>query len=299
MYATRDVKIKGYPFLALLLPAISNALLVGWELEIYIGGGFWLNALYVAIGEAAVLLTLGSLMAFMTLSRNFNMPINQISNQINSIVMALAGAERVFELMDEEPEFDEGYVTLVNAKLDENGNITESAQRTGMWAWRHPHQADGTVTYTFTLRQGVNWVDSQGRTVAPLIADDFVAGLCHVMDAAGGLEYLLEGVIQGASAYISGENRDFTAVGVQAVDDYTLRYTLTGDIPYFMTMLGYSVFAPLSRSYYTSRGGKFGSDNYSYSGGLHGVGASVTNALSEWLKVEVYKKITIFVVRKR
>ena len=93
-------------------------------------------------------LSLGSLMAFMTLSRTFNQPINQISQQMNSIIMALAGAERVFDLMDQEPEVDEGYVTLVNAKIDENGNITESAERTGHWAWRHPHQADGTVTYT-------------------------------------------------------------------------------------------------------------------------------------------------------
>ena len=95
----------------------------------------------------ASLLTLGSLMAFMTLSRNFNMPINQISNQINSIVMALAGAERVFELMDQEPEVDQGYVTLVNANIDEEGNITESEKRTGRWAWKHPH-GDGTLTYT-------------------------------------------------------------------------------------------------------------------------------------------------------
>ena len=93
-------------------------------------------------------LSLGSLMAFMTLSRTFNQPINQISQQMNVIIMALAGAERVFDLMDQEPEVDEGYVTLVNAKIDENGNITESAERTGHWAWRHPHQADGTVTYT-------------------------------------------------------------------------------------------------------------------------------------------------------
>ena len=93
------------------------------------------------------LLTLGSLMAFMTLSRNFNMPINQISNQINSIVMALAGAERIFELMDEEPEPDNGYVTLVNANIGEDGSITESAERTGHWAWKHPH-GDGTLTYT-------------------------------------------------------------------------------------------------------------------------------------------------------
>lgn len=119
---------------------------------------------------------------------------------------------------------------------------------------------DGTVSYTFTLRQGLNWVDSQGRTVAPLTADDFVAGLRHVMDAAGGLEYLLEGIIVGATEYISGQITDFSQVGVRAVDDYTLEYTLTGDIPYFMTMLGYSVFAPMSRSYYTSKGGKFGAE---------------------------------------
>ena len=93
-------------------------------------------------------LSLGDLMAFLMLSRTFNMPINQISNQINSIVMALAGAERIFELLDEEPEADEGYVTLVNANIAPDGTITESEKRTGHWAWRHPHQADGTVTYT-------------------------------------------------------------------------------------------------------------------------------------------------------
>ena len=94
------------------------------------------------------LLTLGSLMAFMVLSRSFNMPISQISNQINAIVMALAGAERIFTLMDEAPEQDEGYVTLVNARVDPDGTIHECPERTGRWAWRHPHQADGTVTYT-------------------------------------------------------------------------------------------------------------------------------------------------------
>ena len=93
-------------------------------------------------------LSLGSLMAFMTLSRNFNQPINQISQQFNSIIMAMAGAERVFELMDEAPEFDEGYVHLVNAHIDEDGNITECAERTGHWAWKHFHKADGTTTYT-------------------------------------------------------------------------------------------------------------------------------------------------------
>ncbi len=102
----------------------------------------------IVVQSQGKLLSLGSLMTFMVLSRNFNMPINQISNQINAIVMALAGAERVFELMDEEPEVDEGYVTLVNARIDENGNITETPERTGHWAWKHPHKAEGTVTYT-------------------------------------------------------------------------------------------------------------------------------------------------------
>ena len=94
------------------------------------------------------MLTLGSLMAFMILSRSFNMPISQISNQVNSIVMALAGAERVFELMDQEPEQDQGYVHLVNAKISEDGTIREPPARTGHWAWKHSHKADGTTTYT-------------------------------------------------------------------------------------------------------------------------------------------------------
>ena len=94
------------------------------------------------------MLTLGQLMAFMILSRSFNMPISQISNQINAIVMALAGAERIFNLMDQEPEVDEGYVRLVNARIDEDGTITEVPEHTGHWAWKHPHKAEGTVTYT-------------------------------------------------------------------------------------------------------------------------------------------------------
>ena len=102
----------------------------------------------IVVKTEGQLLSLGALMTFMTLSRNFNQPINQISNLINSIIMALAGAERVFELMDEKPEADDGYVTLVNARIDENGNITECPERTGHWAWKHPHKAEGTVTYT-------------------------------------------------------------------------------------------------------------------------------------------------------
>ncbi|MGN0695403.1 MAG: ABC transporter ATP-binding protein, partial [Oscillospiraceae bacterium] len=91
-------------------------------------------------------LTLGMIASFLTLSRSFTNPVSQISNQFNSIVTALAGASRIFAFMDEKPETDEGYVTLVNAK-EENGALTETAERTGMWAWKHPHH-DGTVTYT-------------------------------------------------------------------------------------------------------------------------------------------------------
>ena len=102
----------------------------------------------VVVHSEGAWLSLGALMTFMVLSRNFNQPINQISQQFNSIIMALAGAERVFELMDEEPEADEGYVTLVNASINEDGTITESEKRTGRWAWKHYHKADGTTTYT-------------------------------------------------------------------------------------------------------------------------------------------------------
>lgn len=91
-------------------------------------------------------LTLGGIAAFLQLSRSFTMPIGQIAQQFNVMVMALAGAERIFEMMDEAPEQDEGYVTLVNAK-EVNGVLTETTERTGMWAWKHPHKEDGTVTY--------------------------------------------------------------------------------------------------------------------------------------------------------
>ncbi|MBQ4045050.1 MAG: ABC transporter ATP-binding protein [Lachnospiraceae bacterium] len=92
-------------------------------------------------------LTLGGLASFLTFNKSFNMPINQISMQMNSIIMAMAGADRIFKLMDEKPEEDEGYVTLVNAKYDADGNLTETPEHTGMWAWRHEHQADHSVDY--------------------------------------------------------------------------------------------------------------------------------------------------------
>lgn len=92
-------------------------------------------------------LTLGELASFLTFNKSFNMPINQISMQINSIVMALAGAERIFKLMDEEPETDDGYVMLVNARIDEDGQIHECQERTGTWAWKHYHKDSDTTTY--------------------------------------------------------------------------------------------------------------------------------------------------------
>ena len=92
-------------------------------------------------------LTVGTLISFLTFNKSFNMPINQVSQQFNAIVMALAGAERIFELLDEEVEVDEGYVTLVNAKRRPDGTLEEVPERTGIWAWKHPHNADGTVEY--------------------------------------------------------------------------------------------------------------------------------------------------------
>ena len=93
-------------------------------------------------------LSIGVIIAFLGMSRNFTMTINQMSQQISMIAMGLAGASRVFTLMDEQPEQDDGYVTLVNAKRDEQGELTETTERTGLWAWKHYHKADGTTTYT-------------------------------------------------------------------------------------------------------------------------------------------------------
>jgi len=92
-------------------------------------------------------LTIGTLVSFLTLNKSFNQPINQVSQQSNSIIMALAGAERVFDLLDAEPETDEGYVTLVNVRREADGTLTECAERTGLWAWKHPHRATGETEY--------------------------------------------------------------------------------------------------------------------------------------------------------
>ena len=102
----------------------------------------------LCVSSGGKMLSLGDLMTFMLLSRSFNMPISQISNQVNSIVMAMAGAERIFDLMDQEPEVDEGYVELVNADVTAGGNVVPMHKRTGHWAWKHYHKADGSTTFT-------------------------------------------------------------------------------------------------------------------------------------------------------
>ena len=93
-------------------------------------------------------MTIGTVVSYLMFTRSFSQPITQVSQQLNSVLTALAGAERIFRVIDEEPEADEGYVTLVNAEIAPDGTVTETDKRTGHWAWKHPHKADGTVTYT-------------------------------------------------------------------------------------------------------------------------------------------------------
>ncbi len=123
----------------IMMPVMANLGNISYVLIAVIGGVLALNNLFG--------LTLGTLVSFLSLNRSFSMPVTQISQQFASIVNAMAGAERVFRMMDEKPEFDEGYVELVNIEEDENGEIHETDKKTGMWAWRHPHKAEGTVTY--------------------------------------------------------------------------------------------------------------------------------------------------------
>lgn len=126
-------------FANILMPVMGNLGNLQYVLIAVVGGALALGG----IGG----LTLGKIASFLQLSRSFTQPISQISQQLNMVVMAMAGAQRVFDLMDEEPEQDHGYVTLVNAKYVD-GKLTETPERTGLWAWKHPHQADGSVTYT-------------------------------------------------------------------------------------------------------------------------------------------------------
>ncbi len=122
--------------------------------------------------------------------------------------------------------------------------------------------SDDGLTYTFKIRQGVNWVDSQGKVIEPVTAHSFVKGMQHMMDAQGGLEYLVDGVIKNAAEYMYLEITDFSQVGVKALDDYTLEYTLEKPVTYFTTMLSYAVFAPISDAYFLAKGGAYGVEEY-------------------------------------
>ena len=133
-------------FANILMPIMGNIGNILYVLIAFIGGILIIaNAPNLSLSGQAI--SVAVVVPFLNMTRQFTMSISQVSQQINSVVMAMAGTERIFELMDEKPETDDGYVTLVNANIDENGNITESEKRTGIWAWRHPHH-DGTVTYT-------------------------------------------------------------------------------------------------------------------------------------------------------
>ena len=144
----------------ILMPTIGNIGHVLFVLVAIVGGLLMLegvpNVSLTGLGDA---LTIGAVVAFLNMSRQFTLNIGQVSMQVNSVVMAIAGAERIFGFLDQKPETDEGYVTLVNAVIDENGKILrESPTRTGRWAWRHPHKADGSVTYQ-ELKGDIRLVD--------------------------------------------------------------------------------------------------------------------------------------------
>ena len=152
-----NVSYKANAFSNMLMPIIHNIGNVMYVLIAFLGGGLLIfgkgNALNFSFeslfinGSFATALKVDIFISFLGMSRHFANTLGQISGQINSVVMGMAGASRIFNLLDQESEDDNGYVTLVNACEDENGNITESCERTGIWAWKHPH-GDGTLTYT-------------------------------------------------------------------------------------------------------------------------------------------------------
>jgi ATP-binding cassette subfamily B protein len=133
-----EVATKASTFASVLFPIMGNLSHVLYAITAIVGG----------VLSVSGILSIGTVVAFMQYTRSFSQPITQISQQLNAVLTALAGAERIFQMIDEEPEVDEGYVTMVNARIDANGNITETEERTGTWAWKHPHKSDNTVTYT-------------------------------------------------------------------------------------------------------------------------------------------------------
>lgn len=135
-----EAATRANTFANILMPIMNNLSYLHYAVTAIAGGIMTVKG----IGG----MTIGTVVSYLQFTRQFSQPITQVSQQLNSVLTALAGAERIFKVIDEEPEEDNGYVTLVNANIASDGTITESAERTGRWAWKHPHKADGTVTYT-------------------------------------------------------------------------------------------------------------------------------------------------------
>jgi ATP-binding cassette subfamily B protein len=135
-----EASTRAHTFANILMPIMNNISYLHYAATAIVGGIMTVNS----FGG----MTIGKLVSYLQFTRQFSHPITQVSQQLNAVLTALAGAERIFSVIDTEPEADEGYVTLVPATTDADGNITEADSRTGKWAWKHPHKADGTVTYT-------------------------------------------------------------------------------------------------------------------------------------------------------
>lgn len=135
-----EVSTKAHTFANILMPIMNNLSYVHYAATAIAGG--------IMVVKGIGNLTVGTVVSYLQFTRQFSQPITQISQQMNAVLTALAGAERIFRVIDEEPEADEGYVTLVSADIAPDGTITESDKRTGKWAWKHPHKSDGTITYT-------------------------------------------------------------------------------------------------------------------------------------------------------
>lgn len=155
---------KAHTFASVMGPVMGNIGNIQFVLTAILGG------ILLVTGVGGV--TIGTIVSYLQFTKSFTQPFMQVAQQFNSIIMALAGAERIFNMIDEDPEVDDGYVTLVNARKDANGKIVECKERTGMWAWKHPHQEDGSVTYT-ELRGDVRFYDmSFGYTKDKMVLHD-------------------------------------------------------------------------------------------------------------------------------
>ena len=143
----RDTR-EAHRFANILMPILANIGNILYVLVVFVGGALIVSGNVQNLSLSGEAFGVAIVVPFINMTRQFSMNVNQASQHVNSIAMAMAGASRIFTLMDEEPEADNGYVTLVNAQYDDAGHITECLERTGKWAWKHPHSADGSVTYT-------------------------------------------------------------------------------------------------------------------------------------------------------